>query len=95
MMSRCHNCIFDSYELSDWYGCIFGNGLLEDCCEAWIPNDAATAEMKRNRRNWRKIYTERKKHNAQVPEEQRICVDKNGEVVRIPMLGGKFREIGN
>ena len=95
MMSGCHNCIFNSEHLSDWYGCIFGNGLLEDCCEAWIPNDAATAEMKRNRRNWRKIYTERKKHNAQVPEEQRICIDKEGEIVRMPTIGGRCREIGN
>ena len=85
MMSGCPNCIFNSDELSDWYGCIFGDGLMEEWCEDWIPNDAAMAEMKRNRRKWRKIYMERRKYNTSVPEEQRLSINRKFEVVDIPI----------
>ena len=96
MMSGCHSCIFNSEKLSDWYGCIWGDGLLQDCCQAWIPNSAAMAQMKRDRKNWRKIYAKRQKYNASVPEERRVRIDKKGEVVRIaPMHGRRCRELGN
>jgi hypothetical protein len=82
MIPGCHNCIFDNESLTDWYGCIFGDGLDRCCCEAWIPTDAAIEEMNRVRKNWRAIYENRRKYNAQVPEEKRLCINRKFEVVR-------------
>lgn len=82
MLAGCHNCLFISDELMDWYGCIFGDGTGGYGCGNWIPNDEAMAQIQEERRSWRSIYEKRKQYNREVPEEERVVVNREGLVVR-------------
>jgi len=82
MLPGCHNCLFRSDELSEWYGCLWGDGLLSHGCGNWIPNDEAMAQIQEERKNWRSIYEKRKQYNREVPEEERVRVNREGLVLR-------------
>jgi hypothetical protein len=85
MDPHCGNCLFNNDELTDWYGCIWGDGTgggSSKICIYWIPNDKAMAQIEDERKNWRKIYKARQKYNEEVPEEQRLSINREGEVIR-------------
>jgi hypothetical protein len=82
MIINCGNCFFNEDELSDWYGCIFSNGCLWAGCDKWLPNDLAMEKLKIERKNWRKTYEQRQEYNKEVPEEKRLWINRNYEVVR-------------
>lgn len=78
----CGSCILGKEELFDWYGCIFTDGTEGDACPFWIPNSEALAKIKEMKKNWRKIYKERKEYNSLIPEEERVIIDRTFRVVR-------------
>jgi len=66
MLGECHNCLF----MSKGLGCIWGDDPEASGCGYWIPDDEAMEQMKKDRKNWMKIYARERMRIAELRKKE-------------------------